>query len=117
MNRGEYIKLIDLENTLITVSDLKDKSDRTLLYGYNFNRITHHSYIKDDEIVSVMYSYNEEPVKLDVDHNSIYVPMKRIYPEASDYEFCKLLKEKGYHLNFLPFNDEREERQFHGKIL
>lgn len=117
MNKEEFISLNNY-NKSITIDDLNDKSDRTLLYGYDFDRETFHVYIKDREIVSVSYYLDEEPKLTYISFSKDnYLPVKRIYPEASDYEFCKLLKERGYELPFLPFNGEREEKQFYGRIL
>lgn len=39
---------------------------------------------------------------------------KRVYPEASDYEFCKKLLDIGVYIPFTTFDENREEKQFYG---
>jgi hypothetical protein len=46
------------------------------------------------------------------------LPDKRIYPEACDYEFCKLLTQAGVTLNPTSYNAARDlSNAFHGKCL
>ena len=40
-----------------------------------------------------------------VSSNYDFVPDKRLYPERCDYNFCRLLKEKGIHLPFTTWDD------------
>lgn len=55
--------------------------------------------------------------KLSVKTNYGYVPDKRLYPEACDFEFCRLLKERGISLPFTVFNSERVAKDFYGFTL
>ena len=104
------------KNTLITIDYLDDQSERTLLYGYDCDRNTWHTYIKDGEIKTVIYGFNEQPYERFVEYNHHYVPNKRLYPSACDYEFCKLLKLKGVSLPFTTF-EERTHKQYYGEVL
>ena len=100
MKKEEFEKL-ELTK-VITASDLINKKDRTLLYGYTCTRETFHVYLKNMKIHVVIYQnyYVCEIVKLKnmreiiVKSNIDYIPDKRLYPEACDFEFCKLLEEK-----------------------
>ena len=103
-------------NELITIEHMDNQSERTLLYGYDCNRNTWHTYIKDGEIKTIKYNYEELPTELLVNSNAHYIPNKRLYPSACDYEFCKLLKLKGVYLPFTGF-EEREVKQYYGKII
>lgn len=105
---------------LITVDDLGEfKEDRTLIYGYTCEHETFHTYIKDGEIHTIVYSleYNvsnsgTHPIdmrEINVSVNEQYIPDKRIYPEASDYLFCALLNSRGVDLPFTTFNESRPE--------
>ena len=97
------------------------QQDRTLIYGYTCERETFHTYIKDGEIHTIVYSFNydffsssEEAHPTDmreikVSRNEQYIPDKRIYPEASDYLFCALLNSRGVDLPFTSFNENRPE--------
>lgn len=116
MNKEELKKLVHASSKTVVIDDLEDKSDRTLLYGYELDRTTKHVYLKDGKIFVVIYGYGEPPREIGVEDNESYIPRKRIYPEKSDYEFCKLLVERGYSLTFLPFDDSAKETQFYGKI-
>lgn len=111
-------------SVLLSVDDLTDKSDRTLIYGYDTERLTHHTYIKQGEIVSVTYSPSTAVVSKEVRSNDDYSPNKRIYPKQSDYEFCKLLKERGVHVSFATYDEKLlhlrsliENDPFFGKTL
>jgi hypothetical protein len=99
--------------------DLKNQSDRTLLWGYTCERHSWHVYLEDGIIYKVMYGFGDDILSFEdeqyVRQNTEYVPDKRLYPEACDFEFCELLKERGVNLPFTTFNAERGEAQFHGK--
>ena len=90
-------------NGIITVGNLNNKSERTLLYGYTCNRDTWHVYIKDNNIITVMYEYNKPPVEVKVDSNFGFVPDKRLYPARCDFEFCSLLRQLEVYLPFTTF--------------
>lgn len=108
------------KNALITIDDLDNQSERTLLYGYDCDRNTWHTYIQNGEIKTVIYGYDSEYKDFIenrlVISNEDYIPNKRLYPSACDYEFCKLLKIKG---SYLPFTgwEEREQKQYYGKVV
>jgi len=119
MNAEQYHDLKDVSEIrkIITANDLNDTSDRTLLYGYDCDRITWHTYLKDNQIFSVFYRYKEEPQTAYIFSNNGFVPDKRLYPECCDYEFCKLLKEKGIDLPFTVWQDREEKEIYYGEIL
>jgi hypothetical protein len=109
---------------IITADDLKNKSDRTLLYGYTCERHTFHVYIKDKEIHVIIYDndYTGENKVKNVREfipkgNRDFVPDKRLYPEACDYEFCSILRKMDIDLPFTFWNDNREPNQFYGYTL
>lgn len=115
MNRKQHELLMGRK--VIEFADLQDKSERTLLWGYTCDRASFHVYVKDEEIKVVMYFSDKDIEELNIQYNSQYVPDKRLYPEACDYEFCSLLAQDGVNLPFTTFNDEREPKQYHGKVL
>lgn len=120
MKKEEYDLLEKLEKVreqVITSDSLKDKTDRTLLFGYTCERATWHVYIKDNRIYTVIYNYGKEPILRNVNSNRDYVPDKRLYPECCDYEFCKILKRLDVHLPFTIWEDRPEQRQYWGKTL
>lgn len=98
----------------LSVNDLTDQSERTLVYGYNLNRKTFHVYLKDGVIHRVVYSGGSSATPARVDSRKSDVewdpadlaPTKRAYPERCDFEFATLLKSKGVVLPFTTFNDE-----------
>ena len=128
MKKEEFEKLeLTKEEKLkvITVSDLINKKDRTLLYGYTCTRETFHVYLKTMKIHVVIYqnyygcgiAKPKNMREIIVESNIDYIPDKRLYPEACDFEFCKLLKEKDFHLPFTNFNNDRETNIFYGFTL
>lgn len=130
----EFLKKHAFKQNIISVDDLFDKSNRTLLYGYTCERDTWHVYLKDGVITTLLYSkYNDNDdfenehvidgetykyVVVDVGANSDYVPDKRIYPNACDFEFCKLILENGGHLPFTGVAvDGVETKQYYGLVI
>lgn len=104
------------------VDRLRNREDRTLLYGYTSDRTTVHVYMKDSLIHRVEYAYNSPEEDWQVQINDTFVPdvlvpNKRLYPEACDAEFCEILKSFGVALPFTKYNPEREPKQFHGEVV
>jgi len=109
-----------IEN-IISVDELVNQEDRTLLWGYTCSRDSWHVYLLDREINLFHFVYPKEKIKylcqesFDLEKQSL-VPDKRLFPEACDFEFCKLLKEKGLNLPFTVYQTDRDPKQFHGAI-
>lgn len=104
MQKQEFL-LLEKSDNFITEADLSDKSDRTLILGDTCERETFHVYLKNGEIFNIIYKTMgpNGPIGLrsvSITVNQEYLPDKRIYPEACDYEFCRLLQRAGC---FLPF--------------
>jgi len=118
MKKELFECLTDVEEIkkIITIDDLVNKEDRTLLYGYTCDRDTWHVYIKNNKIFSVIYTYKTKPMPIPILDNESYIPNKRLYPETCDYEFCKLLKEQGVYLPFTTWQD-RPENVYYGELL
>lgn len=125
MEKEEFEKLSEIKKSedLITVKDLVNKQDRTLLYGYTCSRETFHVYLKNLEIHTIIYQMDyltHKPINMReilVEDNYKYIPDKRLYPETCDYEFLKLLKANGEYLPFTFFNEDREVSDFYGCTL
>lgn len=119
----EYLKNID---ELINVKDLASNTkDRTLLCGCTCAGKTFHVYLKNNEIHAVVYNNDyigdctkpRDMKELVIKSNYDYVPDKRLYPEACDYEFCRLLKERGISLPFTFFDKETPIQNYYGFTL
>lgn len=119
MNTKEFriLQSLGKTNQLISVDDLLQKSDRTLLYGFTCERHTWHVYLKEKQIYTVVYKYQESPREVKVETNEQFAPDKRLYPERCDYEFCKLLKEQGVYLPFTTWNESVELKVYYGELL
>ena len=117
LTKESFEKLVqaDAEKAvIITAVELEPYiANRTLLYGYTCERKTFHVYLKNNKIYTVVYEndYSTGKAKpknmrqIVVSSNHDFVPDKRVYPERSDYIFCKLLKEKGIELSFASYPD------------
>jgi len=115
-----------LETTkTISVWELKNKKDRTLIYGYTCERHTFHLYLKNEKFYCVVYDHDKNFLYSKLVTETIGVddcfPNKRVYPESCDFEFAILLASKNSRPTYLAFNPEREEKvkhlQFHGEIV
>lgn len=110
MNKQEYSTIQEKQNPnsdLIKGSELKNQESRTLIYGYDLDRNTFHVYLKNGEIMTVMYDFDGEVTPVRVDGNFGFVPSKRVYPESCDYEFCMLLRARGVEIPYTTFNENR----------
>ena len=123
MTKDEYNDLTGERSLLVKVSELKNKSDRTLLYGYTRERNTIHVYLRDGFINVFRYTYNKDELWYDVGKqiklDSYLIPNKRLYPECCDKEFCELIFSKGIELSmsFTTFNEKRENKVFYGDTI
>ena len=122
MTKEEYEKLRDIWQikNVLTINDLTNKHPRTLLYGYHTDSTTVHVYIcpKWGEIKTVTYGGygSDKPVEATILEDEEFIPSKRLYPGKCDFEFVKLLKERGVNMAFTTWQ-ESEDGQFYGKIL
>lgn len=147
MNEKEFqdLKNVQTAKEVITVDDLDNKNDRTLLFGYTKD-LFWHVYLEHNVITTLIYSYyysyyncyeltyskdirfnrrcgdkeNYDTAyynEIEISQFSDYIPDKRLIPAKCDYEFCKLLLERGVHLPFTTESWEFEEKQFYGLVL
>lgn len=93
--------------------------DRTLLFGYDTDRRTHHVFLRDGYVVKVVYMGDQDDLVEVTKFTSLadLVPNKRLYPEACDYDFCWFLRSHGVQLNFTKFNANRSVDQFYGRTF
>lgn len=108
MTPEEYLKLQHDGGALILGSDLVDQTDRTLLFGFNYENMTHHVYLKDGVIHTVRYMLDKEVHEHPVFDNTNYLPGKRTYPTRSDFEFCLKLQ----HVGMDPCYTTYDKREF-----
>lgn len=120
----EQFNSIRNNSASFSVSDFKNKEDRTLLYGYTCARDTFHLYMKDEKICVYIYEYNKSTVFFEESEKftdlSLLVPDKRVYPESSDIEAVELLLKIGVNIPFTVYDKERylrvKDLVFHGEI-
>lgn len=104
----------------ISILDLPEGYEGTLLYGYNCDRETLHVYAKDGEIHAVTYDHNNKIIKhehrggLEVDQ---CYPNKRVYRQETQYFFVKLLKEKGAEFSIVDSHIEEKDCIKFGEFL
>lgn len=96
-----------------------ERDPKTLLYGYDCDRNTHHVF-QDHYGNIYVYVYRPNGVKdetviskVDVSGDGIkdlqeLVPNKRLYPQYCDFIFCSYLKERGVHLPFTTYEEPRQ---------
>lgn len=123
----EELKEIGEIYRYVRIDMLNDQSDRTLLWGYTCNRADWHVYIKHGQIhlhsSGGVAEWQRQDGKTNIDlckDEYLWrelIPDKRLYPEACDYEFCKLLKELGAHMPFTTYNNRREPKKYHGPVI
>lgn len=124
MTPQEYAQIQKLPTSapkVLTGQDLGNKTPRTLLWGYTTDRYSFHVYLDEHAVIhKVIYLYDDTLVlhltESNIESNEGWVPSKRLYPEACDAEFCRLLIERGLQLPFTAYNETRElGHSFYGK--
>lgn len=127
MNRNEYDTFCTETPEaapVISINHLLNRTPRTLIYGYTFERHDFHVYIGTDAAIHALV-YTEVsadpetgnarflvfshagPGGRELESNHEFLPSKRAYPEACDLEFCRLLRSHGLQPSFTTFT-ERE---------
>ena len=100
----------------------EDKSDRTLMMGYNQDRNNVHVYLMDEELCVITYTMDfmlisEE--RGEFDELFSVIPSKRVYPESTDKEFYEILVKNDVSPQFARYSVEREKyyenKVVHGK--
>lgn len=119
-NQFEALNSIRSEDKIVSLKDIANKKDRTLLYGYTCERDTFHVYIRHGELHRIVYN-REDHKPLAHDHGESLkldsiVPDKKLYPEACDFDFCALLVKSGVNLPFTTWDDTREEKTFYASV-
>jgi hypothetical protein len=120
MTETEFQQFINIRVSAKTVNvlDLRDLSDRTLVYGYDIDRYTYHLYLKDCTFHIVIYKLDDKVSHVESDSLPIVkcIPNKRVYPECCDYEFSVLLLKNSVELPYTHYNNKRDDLKFHGKL-
>lgn len=101
-------KVINGRKKKVVLNDLKDKKERTLLYGQVDGLKVMHTYIKGKRIYTVKYDNNfglgflyAEDVKVEKLLDYVLVDNNfKVVIELSDYEFCNILAKEGVPINF-----------------
>lgn len=105
--QAEQLRQIPKSPVFINADDWDTSKPRTLLYGYTCERETFHVYVDENAVHAIVYQ--GYPLKL-ISHNStdgegglpasMCVPNKRVYSQASDFEFCRQLLQAGLEFSF-----------------
>lgn len=118
MNKEQFSLLFNLKvSTNVHIKELSFKQEGTLLYGYTFDRDSFHVYIKNNLIHRYIYNRNRFDYQQKEEFEGVFlIPTKRVYPAASDYNFCELLINKGLEIPFTIW-EERKEELYYGKVF
>lgn len=118
MEREQYERLskVTPEEVSVSISELNDHDDRVLLYGYERTEGGSNTLVlllKDRSFTFLRYGARDHVIDEVWLGDTIYdperyVPSKRSYPESCDYEFCRLLKQKGVYVSFTSFPSDVE---------
>lgn len=115
----KWLEGTEAEPQAVDIAELSSHADRTLLWGYDLDRNSWHVYVQKGKLHLYVYNGEGETVRY---ASGISLPVegltpnKRLYPEACDFEFCKLVRAKGGYLCFTTFDADRPYKQFHGEV-
>jgi len=120
MNKVQFEQLSNKSSNAssLSVGELAHSTNRTLIWGYTCERHSFHVYLEDAVLHRLIYDHDEQTI--DHIHGGMLeisdlIPDKRVYPEASDFEFCNILTNKGFAIPFTSYNEDREPAQYYGK--
>ena len=95
MNATQYGLLSDTiqpEPQLASAKVLYNQAPRTLLFGYTGEKDTVHVYLADGIIHKVVYNFKGHLIEHKTQDQGLLfgecAAVKRLYPEACDFEFC-----------------------------
>lgn len=107
-----------------------DATPRTLLYGYDCDRNTHHLYSDEDgNVILHVYSTTFGAGAGDEEYHTkelinfseagivdleVLLPNKRLYPQYCDFDTCVTLKSKGVDLPFTVYAEQRKDGPYYG---
>ena len=120
MNQEEYEEFCgeDRQANLPTVTSGDVGGDnRTLTYGYDVERNTFHAYIHEGALYARTYSSRGEVLS---DNSGpelpaeILRPNKRVYPQYTDVQFARTLRDLGFPLPFTTWSEPRREGPYYG---
>lgn len=110
-------------NNAYSADIFKDKTDRTLMYGYDMDRNTVHIYLHEGIMCAIKYTYDGKILSEERgEFDEIYhvLPSKRAYPESTDKEFFEILKYRNEEVVYTTFDQKRADMlkglSYHGKI-
>lgn len=108
------------DSNKISGSSLQNATARTLVWGYTLDRNSFHVYLDEFGVIHRVI-YDHQNIVLSHDEGEFLPeslsPDKRAYPEACDYEFCRLMASLDNGLCFTTFNENREKTRYHGKVI
>lgn len=126
MNYDQFLEVEEIctPGQDVRVSDLSDNSNRTLFWGYTAERESFHVYLYNGYMELIIYNHAYEVTTYMGRREGIaadeLVPNKRLYPEACDYEFARLVIArktiKGIGLPFTTYNHNRLPQPYYGAI-
>lgn len=117
MTKNEYTALLQIKtktSSCITADDLNDKTDRTLLFGRTTENTVFHVYLKNNHIHVLTYApkwlHNaceaQDVNEITPINDNDYIPSFKVYPDRSDFEFCKLLKSRNVEIPMFAWIDD-----------
>ncbi len=119
MNKKEFQNLSTLyeDPWRITGLDLLG-GDRTLLYGFTFDRSSYHLYIEDNLFTALIYDNGGRIIRCeftDVLTEVIFCQaVKMLHPECCDFVFCASCVTKGIELTPFTIFTDRDSKKFYG---
>lgn len=111
---AEIVPTIDVQDALSYIP-----GDGTLLWGYTCDRNSFHVYLEGGQLHRVIYDHDRNV--LDYIHGQtldarLLHPNKRVYPEATSYDFIVALRNAGERPSLTTFNEKREDATWHGEV-
>lgn len=103
----------------ISIEDIEGAHDGTLLWGYTCDRNSFHVYLKSGQIHRVIYTFEGDVLDYICGEEleaKLLSPSKRIYPEATSFDFVIALRKADCDTPLTNFNEDREEAIWYGKV-
>lgn len=110
MNKAQFENLSNIKPSSPSIKgvDIPGGTPGTLLMGYTIERNAFHVYLDQDKKINVAVYRNDVMIRHQVENSdgieiSALIPDKRVYPEKSNFAFCKILMLRGHSIPFASY--------------
>ena len=120
MNQNEY-ELFRAEDSHVPITVVTAErvggENRTLVYGYDVDRNSFHAYLHEGKLYVRTYSRGDQVISDAAGPAlpaTILRPNKRVYPQYTDGDFARIMRDLDFPLPFTTWSEPKREGPYYG---